>query len=65
MCLWVVNVRIAIGMLPSMVSGDEVMLSNGVGIYCLWMSRSISASCEIVDLRDVISDRFNSGLNIL
>ena len=49
----------------SMVSGDEVMLSNGVGIYCLWMSRSMLARCRIGDLRDVVSDRFDTGLNIL
>ena len=49
----------------SMVSGDEVMLSNGVGIYCLWMLRSMSASRGIRYLWDVVSDRFNTGLNIL
>ena len=51
--------------MPSIVSGNEVMLGNGVGIYCLPMSRSILARRGIVDLQDVISDQLNSGLNIL
>ena len=53
-------------MVLRMVLGDEVMLSNCVDIYCLWMSRSMSMSAGrgIVDLQDVVSNCFDARLNI-